>query len=205
MDTTKEKMYFTIKNPTDEIVIKEKSSKFISFACSVFDENEVKNKLVLIRKKHPRANHICYAYQLGYQTPRYRVSDDGEPNNSAGIPIYGQLQSFGVTNVLVVVVRYFGGIKLGVGGLVSAYKTAAKSVLEIAELIPCTENITIHVHFEYGDHNKLLALLKEYNALILEQKMERTGQYTIQLAKSATNHFLGKGKRLSTCTFDCIY
>ena len=110
----------TIASPSSEILFKEKNSKFFGCAFPVTSEEEIKSHLENLRKQHSGAGHFCYAFQLGTETIQFRANDDGEPSNSAGMPIYGQIQSFGVTNILVVVVRYFGGVKLGVGGLISA-------------------------------------------------------------------------------------
>ena len=121
--------YKTIEAATPEILFKEKGSKFYGYALPVASEMEAKEHLETLKKQHHNARHWCYAWQLGKQYEFYRANDDGEPSNSAGMPIYGQLQSFEVTNTLVVVVRYFGGTKLGVGGLIQAYRTAAQMAL----------------------------------------------------------------------------
>ena len=127
--------YFTITQPSTEVLLKEKNSKFLGYAFPITSEEEVKIHIENLKKQHFSARHWCYAYQIGADKIQYRANDDGEPNNSAGMPIYGQIQSFGVTNILVVVVRYFGGVKLGVGGLITAYKTSAQMALEAAEII----------------------------------------------------------------------
>lgn len=114
---------------------KEKGSKFLGFAVPCKDESEVKRLVDVWRKEHPGACHVCFAFKLGYEGQHYRASDDGEPSNSAGQPILGQITAFGVTQVLVAVVRYYGGTKLGVGGLIQAYRTAAKLALEDAEIV----------------------------------------------------------------------
>lgn len=124
----------TIEAPV-EAIFKEKRSKFLAFAYPVENEAKVKEKIVFLKKKYHDARHHCYAYILGIDKSAYRMNDDGEPSGTAGRPIYGQLLSKGITNVLVVVVRYFGGIKLGTGGLRIAYKLAAKEVLENATII----------------------------------------------------------------------
>jgi putative IMPACT (imprinted ancient) family translation regulator len=115
----------TISNPSEEILFKEKNSKFFGYAFPILSDDEVKPIIDVLHKKHFGAGHFCYAFQLGTDKIQFRTNDDGEPSNSAGTPIYGQIQSFGLTNILVVVVRFFGGTKLGVGGLISAYKTGA--------------------------------------------------------------------------------
>ena len=127
--------YNTILKPTEEVLFKDKNSKFFGYAYPVTTEDEVKNQLAILKKQHHSARHWCYAYQIGTEIIVYRANDDGEPNNSAGQPIYGQIQSFEITNILIVVVRYFGGVKLGVGGLINAYRTAAQLALENAKII----------------------------------------------------------------------
>ena len=126
--------YKTILKPSEEVLYKDKGSKFYGYAFPIKSVEDHKGIIENLKQKHSSAGHFCFAYQFGIDTPYYRTSDDGEPSNSAGLPIYGQLQAFDVTNVLVVVVRYFGGTKLGVGGLISAYKTTAKLSLEASDL-----------------------------------------------------------------------
>jgi uncharacterized YigZ family protein len=138
MNSNEKDTYRTLATPSEEVLFKEKNSKFFGLAFPVTNEEEVKNILTEIKKAHFSARHWCYAYQIGTEKIQYRANDDGEPNNSAGMPIYGQIQSFDVTNVLVIVVRYFGGVKLGVGGLISAYNTAAQMALENATIIEKT-------------------------------------------------------------------
>jgi uncharacterized YigZ family protein len=130
--------YKTIEKPSEEILFKEKKSKFYGYAFPIATEDEVKPILEALKKKHHTANHVCYAWQLGVKNQSYRANDDGEPNNSAGMPIYGQILSFEVTDVLVAVTRIFGGTKLGIGGLISAYKTGAQMALENAKIIEKT-------------------------------------------------------------------
>jgi uncharacterized YigZ family protein len=164
--------YKTIAAPTEEILLKEKSSKFFGYAFPVATEDEIKKHLDELRKKHAGAVHFCYAYQIGTEKISYRANDDGEPSNSAGAPIYGQIQSHQLTNLLIVVVRYFGGIKLGVGGLIVAYKTAAQMSLENAEIIQKTIDIHYLVSFDYKNINKVMRIIKEKNVEIISQKME---------------------------------
>ena len=125
-----------------------------------------------LKKKHFNAVHFCYAFQTGINPIYFRANDDGEPSNSAGMPIYGQIQSFGVTNILVVIVRYFGGTKLGVGGLISAYRTAAQMTLEISPIITKTINVHYLISFDYKNINKVMRVIKEKNIEIVAQKME---------------------------------
>jgi uncharacterized YigZ family protein len=164
--------YFTIKNPSPEILFKEKHSKFFGYAFPLTSQDQVKDYLDQLRKQHSTARHFCYAYQMGTTNIQYKTNDDGEPNNSAGLPIYGQIQSLALTNVLVVIVRYFGGIKLGVGGLVSAYKLAAQETLQECEIIEKTINQEFIISFKYADINKIMRIIKEKKITTLDQKIE---------------------------------
>ncbi|MGL2963227.1 IMPACT family protein [Flavobacterium sp. RSB2_4_14] len=182
--------YKTIVNPTAEILFKEKNSKFFGYAFPVATEEEIKNHLEILRKQHHGAVHFCYAYQLGTEKVTFRANDDGEPSNSAGMPIYGQIQSFGLTNILVVIVRFFGGVKLGVGGLITAYKTAAQMTLENAEIIEKTIDIHFQVNFDYKNMNKVMRVIKEKNLDIISQNLTENCQ--IEMAtrkKNAENIF----------------
>ncbi|MFI0492147.1 IMPACT family protein [Flavobacterium sp.] len=164
--------YKTIAFSSPETLFKEKSSKFFGYAYPIQSETEVKPIIDGLRKQHPHAVHYCYAYQIGTGAITYRANDDGEPSNSAGMPIYGQIQSFDVTNILIVVVRIFGGTKLGVGGLISAYKTSAQITLEASEIIEKTIDIHYRVSFDYKNINKVMRVIKEKNIEIVSQKME---------------------------------
>jgi len=164
--------YKTIDRPTEEILFKEKNSKFYGYAFPINSEEEVKALIEPLKKKHFNAVHFCYAFQTGTNPIYFRANDDGEPSNSAGMPIYGQIQSFGVTNILVVIVRYFGGTKLGVGGLISAYRTAAQMTLEISPIITKTINVHYLISFDYKNINKVMRVIKEKNIEIITQKME---------------------------------
>lgn len=164
--------YRTLAAPSEETLFKEKHSKFFGYAFPVTTEEEVKAALEEMRKRHSAARHWCYAFQLGTAKLYYRANDDGEPSNSAGMPIYGQIQSFNVTNVLVVVVRYFGGIKLGVGGLISAYRTSAQMALEASDIVERTIDINFELKFGYQDMNRVMRVIKEKNLNVVSQKME---------------------------------
>ena len=164
--------YNTIETESDEILFKEKNSKFYGYAFPIESEEEVKPIIDVLRKKHPNAGHFCYAYQIGTDTLAYRANDDGEPSNSAGMPIYGQLQSFDVTNTLIVVVRLFGGTKLGVGGLISAYKTAAQLTLANCTIVEKTIDIHYIISFDYQNMNKVMRVIKEKKLDIVLQEME---------------------------------
>jgi uncharacterized YigZ family protein len=174
-----EDVYKTIAFPSEEILFKEKNSKFYGYAFPIQSEIEVKPIIDNLRKQYPHAVHYCYAYQIGTDTLIYRANDDGEPSNTAGMPIYGQIQSFGITNILVVIVRIFGGAKLGVGGLISAYRTSAQLTLESSEIIEKTIDIHFLIAFDYKNINKVMRIIKEKNAEIVSQKMEMSCEIEI--------------------------
>jgi uncharacterized YigZ family protein len=175
--------YKTLSSPSEETLFKEKNSKFFGYAFPVTTEDEVKPILETLKKQHHSARHWCYAFQLGTETVYYRANDDGEPNNTAGMPIYGQIQSFGVTNTLVVVVRYFGGVKLGVGGLISAYRTSAQTALEASDIIEKTIDVHYTLKFGYQIMNKVMRVIKEKNLEIISQKMEMDCEMVIATRK----------------------
>ena len=165
------------------ILFKEKNSKFFGFAFPVTSEIEVKTHLENLKAEHFSARHWCYAYQIGTENIKFRANDDGEPSNSAGMPIYGQIQSFEITNVLVVVIRYFGGVKLGVGGLISAYKTSAQLTLNEANIIEKTIDKKFKITFDYKNMNKVMRIIKEKNIQIVHQKMELNCEIEITTRK----------------------
>lgn len=175
--------YKTIDLPTTEVLYKEKNSKFFGYAFPIRNEDEVKVHLEDIKKQHHSARHWCYAYQLGAEQVYYRVNDDGEPANTAGMPIYGQIQSFDVTDILIIVVRYFGGIKLGVGGLITAYRTTAQMTLEVAEIVEKTIDKTFTVRFDYKDMNKVMRIVKEKKLSIVNQRMELDCEIELSIRK----------------------
>ncbi|MGL2966431.1 IMPACT family protein [Flavobacterium sp. XGLA_31] len=175
--------YKTLANPSPEILYKEKNSKFFGYAFPVTTEEEIKQHLEKLQKQHFGAVHFCYAFQLGTEKIYFRANDDGEPSNSAGMPIYGQIQSFGLTNILIVVVRFFGGVKLGVGGLISAYRTAAQMALEEAEIIERTIDVQLQISFDYKNMNKVMRVIKEKNLKIIRQTMEESCQIIIATRK----------------------
>ena len=190
MDFLENDLYKTIDFPSEEVLLKEKNSKFFGYAFPVTSEEDVKENLERLRKEHFSARHWCYAYQIGTEKIQYRANDDGEPNNSAGMPIYGQIQSFEVTNVLIVVVRYFGGVKLGVGGLISAYKIAAQMALENSEIVERTIDKHFIISFGYANMNKVMRIIKEKNLQIISQKMEMDCEIEISIRKKNVQNLL---------------
>lgn len=163
--------YKTIACPSEGIQFKEKGSTFFGYAFPIKSEIEVKTLLHFLRKKHFNADHVCYAFQIGTENIIFKRNDDGEPNNTAGMPIYGQIQSFCLTNVLVVVLRFFGGTKLGVGGLVTAYKNAATLTLTSATIIEQTINKHYVLTFDYKHINSVMRVIKEKKIEIISKKM----------------------------------
>jgi uncharacterized YigZ family protein len=175
--------YKTLDESVENILFKEKNSKFFGYAFPVTSEIEVKTYLENLKTEHFSARHWCYAYQIGTEVIKFRANDDGEPSNSAGMPIYGQIQSFDITNVLVVVVRYFGGVKLGVGGLISAYKTSAQLTLNEANIIEKNIDKKFKITFDYKNMNKVMRIIKEKNIQIVYQKMELNCEIQIATRK----------------------
>lgn len=184
-------VYKTILKPSTEVLFKDKNSKFFGYAFPTTSEDAVKSTIETLKKKHHSARHWCYAYQIGTtETSRnFRANDDGEPNNSAGMPIYGQLLSFEVTNILVVVVRYFGGTKLGVSGLINAYKTTAQMALESSKIVSKTINVKYQITFEYKTMNKVMRIIKEKKLKIIKQVLESNCQMTILIRLSESENF----------------
>tara|TARA_B110000114_G_scaffold14074_1_gene13703 strand:- start:1779 stop:2384 length:606 start_codon:yes stop_codon:yes gene_type:complete len=175
--------YKTIEERSEETLIKDKNSKFYGYAFPVLNESDVKLAIDNLKKKHHTARHFCYAWQLGTETIRFRANDDGEPNNSAGMPIYGQIQAFDVTNILIVSVRYFGGTKLGVGGLIQAYKNSAQITLEASIIIEKTIDVVYALNFEYDLMNKVMRVVKENNLKITHQKLELNCKFHVSVRK----------------------
>lgn len=179
-----EDTFQTIAEATPEVLFKEKQSKFFGYAFPVHSEEEVKIIIEKIKKQHPQARHWCYAYQLGFPNIRWRANDDGEPNHTAGTPILGQIQSFGLTNVMVVVVRYFGGIKLGVSGLISSYRTTAQMALQEASILQKILQEHIQLQFPYQCTNQVMRWLKENEAEILQQNQQETYYMQVGIKKT---------------------
>jgi len=159
--------YKTIEKSVENTLLKEKGSKFIGFAYPVNNEEELKNALEKVRTEHPKATHHCYAFRMGLNGENYRANDDGEPSGSAGLPIYNQLLAHEITNVLVISVRYYGGTKLGVSGLVKAYKESAKITLEEADIVIKELETDIEIQFNFNQQNTIFTLLSKFDAKIL--------------------------------------
>lgn len=175
--------YKIIKKDVSGALFKDKGSKFIGYAFHITNEDAVKECIEIVKKEHYSARHWCYAWKIGTETTQYRVNDDGEPNNSAGQPIYGQILAKNLTNTLVIIVRYFGGVKLGVGGLINAYKTTSKLILDEAEIVEKTINHQFKIQFEYKNMNKVMRIIKDFSAKIVQQKLELNCEYIIEIRK----------------------
>lgn len=159
--------YKTIEKPVENVLLKEKGSKFIGFAYPANNEEELKNVLEKIKAEHPKATHHCYAFRIGLNGENYRANDDGEPSGSAGLPIYNQLLANEITNVIVIVVRYYGGTKLGVSGLVKTYKESAKLTLDEAHIVVKELEIEIEIQFNFSQQNIIFTLLSKFDAKII--------------------------------------
>lgn len=175
--------YLTLSK-NSEGFYKEKGSKFLAFALVVRDEDDVKAQLAELKKTYYDARHHCYAYILGKHADKYRANDDGEPGHSAGDPILGQIKSKGLTNTLIVVIRYFGGTKLGIGGLINAYKTAAADAIENNSVLVNLMLTKIKIQFEYPVLNKVMKLVKDHELEIVSQNMEMSCEMILGVRQS---------------------
>lgn len=182
-----EDTYLTVRQPA-EGVFKDRGSRFITFVYPVSTEEEVKERLAGLRKLHPSASHHCYAFRLGAEKLVFRSSDSGEPANTAGKPILGQIVSRDLTNVLVVVVRYFGGALLGVGGLINAYRSAAADGLNNAQVIEKTVNDIYCLSFGYLCMNDVMKIMKEEQLEQLSQDFELSCELTFSVRKNRSGH-----------------
>jgi uncharacterized YigZ family protein len=177
-------------------VFKDKGSKFLSYAFPVDTVDEVKQQVQRLKKEYFDARHHCYAYRIGVQGEQWRANDDGEPSSTAGKPILGQLLSQELTNVLIVVVRYFGGIQLGVPGLINAYRSAASDALSHAQIVEKTAKACITFHFPYEAMNEVMKLLKEEKTEILSQQFDASCAVKIAVPKSAADNMRDKISRV---------
>jgi uncharacterized YigZ family protein len=180
---TEQEFYYTIEKEA-VAEFKDRGSKFIGYACPIKSVEEFKDRLNEIRKEHPKATHHCFAYRLGLDGNTFRVSDDGEPSGSAGRPILGQIDSKGLVNTLVVVVRYFGGTLLGVPGLINAYKSTAALALQMTPLAQKQVEKEYIVQFDYTQVGEIMAVVKQYNCRVVRQEMQLFCNMTIAIPKN---------------------
>ncbi len=175
--------YFTVSKPTEGL-FKDRGSKFMAYSFPITTVDDVKPLLEQLKTEHPSSRHVCYAYQLGTDGNNYRANDDGEPNGSAGLPILNQIKSNEVTNVLVAVVRYFGGTKLGVSGLVHAYKEAAKDALEKAVVVEKIPTVVIRIQFPHSSIGNVERIIRQHNFSIKHQAFGLDCKWTIEVPES---------------------
>uniref|UniRef100_UPI0025F85EAD IMPACT family protein n=1 Tax=Algoriphagus sp. TaxID=1872435 RepID=UPI0025F85EAD len=187
--------YLTIQR-TSEGLFKDRSSKFFFFAFPVKTEDEIKENLSELRKTYYDARHHCYAYVLGKEGEIYRAVDDGEPNHSAGDPILGQIRSKNLTNILIVVVRYFGGTKLGMSGLINAYKTSAALAIEENEIVEEKVLESVRIKFQYPSMNEVMKLVKAHDLSILDQEMMLDCQMTLEFRTGIENELINSLKEI---------
>ena len=187
-----------------EALFKEKSSKFLCFAYPVKTEEQIRERLEVLYKKYYDATHHCYAWRLGPRGESFRANDDGEPSSTAGKPILGQLLSHEITDCLIVVVRYFGGTKLGVSGLIQAYKEAAADVIAVSDVIEKTVDTVLRVDFSYMVMNDIMRIIKDENPQIREQIFDNLCSMTLAIRQSKAQTLIGKLSKVSGATIEVI-
>ncbi len=195
--------YYTISNAS-EGVFKDRGSKFFAFAFPVVNEEQIKKHLISLRKKHPSARHHCYAWCLGSDSGLTRTHDDGEPSNSAGKPILTQITSHHLTNVLVVVIRYFGGTLLGVSGLINAYKNATADVIRNSKIEECFIYYLYKIEFGFEDLSSVMKLLKEKEAKIISNQYHATNVIVCQVRKRDSEKFASQLGEIYRAKFEYL-
>ena len=195
--------YKTIAKPS-EGTFKDRGSKFIGYAYPVTSESEVKNILGLLRADHSKARHFCWALRLSPDRSVFRLNDDGEPSGTAGRPILNCLLSADVTNILIVVVRYFGGTLLGVPGLINAYKTAAQEAIKTAEVVEKTVNDIYRLKFEYLQMNEVMKIIKDDDLEISNQNFDNNCSLEITVRKSQLNQVLQKLDKVDSLGYEYL-
>lgn len=196
--------YQTIRD-TSTGLYKDKGSKFIAIAKPVSNEEEIASVLEGVKKDYHDARHHCYAWVLGYNQEKYKVNDDGEPSGTAGRPIHGQILSAGLTNILIVVVRYFGGTKLGVRGLINAYKGAAHDAIESNQIITRTIREHYRIHFDYLSMNDVMQILKEYDLPQSAHHFELKCKLDFSVRKKKSEEVLGKLEKINGITIQYLF
>ena len=191
--------YKTISKPSEPFLFKDKKSKFWGYAIPLNSEAELKLFIEKLKTDHNNANHFCYAWQIGVDPPEFRYSDDGEPNNTAGAPIYGQIQSFELTQIGIVVLRIFGGVKLGPGGLISAYKTAAKGALELSNIISISIKTPMLLTFPYAQLHLVMRIIKKAKIHISKQEIKELCMLEIQVPLKLEKSFKISISKVRNC------
>lgn len=188
-----------------EALFKEQGSRFLAFAFPVSSESDIKMHLTALRKKYFDATHHCYAWMLGADKLKFRANDDGEPNHSAGDPILGQIKAHNLTHVLIVVVRYFGGTKLGVGGLVQAYKEASAAAIAHAKIIECEVTSTFTIQYAYASTPDVMSLVKEFDLKIQRQSFTDTGFMEVNLPLRKRDDFIKRLELLKALSHEIAF
>lgn len=184
---------------------RDRGSKFYAFAYPVESEEEIKDIQAALRKEYYDARHHCYAWQLGAEKTSYRINDDGEPSSSAGKPIFGRIQSHDLTNIFIVVIRYFGGVKLGVPGLINAYKTAAEEAIEKNKIVTRTINEIFELKYEYPIMNDVMRVIKDDNVKMIFQEFEMTCRIHISVRRSEAEQLKQKMLKIRKLTVTHLY
>lgn len=195
-----EDTYVTIEQPSEGL-FKDKGSKFIAYAYPFKGEGSLKDILGELKALHPKARHYCWAYRISQDRNVFRINDDGEPSGTAGRPILNALLSKDVTDIIVVVVRYFGGTLLGVPGLINAYKSATVDAIDNGLLVEKTVNETIAIRFDYLQMNSVMRLVKEENLTILKQEFDNTCWIEIEVRKMQVNLIIGRLEKMEGLTY----
>ncbi|MDE7355566.1 MAG: YigZ family protein [Rikenellaceae bacterium] len=188
--------YLTIKEPVESLG-RERGSKFLSFAYPVTTPEEADARVDALRKKYHDATHHCFAWRMGFKGDMARQYDDGEPPSTAGRPILGQILSAGLTDILIVVVRYFGGTKLGVPGLIAAYRDAALSVIEAAEVVEKVKSRRLRIQFTYGEMNAVMRVLKNYSPDVVEQSFDLDCYMVVDIREALADAFVSQFEHLN--------
>jgi len=196
-------LYKTIRAPS-EGVYKEKGSKFLAFAYPVGTETMIKHQITYLKKQYHGARHHCFAWRLGSEKERYRVNDDGEPSGSAGNPIFGEIQSRDLTNVLVVVVRYFGGILLGVGGLINAYRSAASGALNRSPVIELKVYSRLNLEFGYIQMNSVMKIVKEFQLGFETREFDLNCSLTLKVWIRQKNQVMDRLSNIDGCKITAL-
>ena len=196
--------YKTIKNPHGDILLKEKGSKFIGFAAPISNEADFKDYLAEVKKAHPKATHHCYAFRIGLEGENFRANDDGEPNGSAGLPIFNQILAKELTNICVIVVRYYGGTNLGVSGLVKAYKFCAQETLELSEIVEKDLQIKFEIQFKFELQNVIFSLINKFDGKILEFITAENCTIKAEIKMSEKEDFIKKLEEMHEFSFEIL-
>lgn len=197
MDILTDDTYLTLDS-VGEGIFTEKRSKFLAFAHHVTNIEQIKEHLAYYQKQYYDARHVCYAYMLGVERTNFRANDNGEPSGTAGKPILGQINSYGLTDILIVVIRYFGGIKLGTSGLIQAYKQASIEAIEAAEIVERTVDVKFEFTFDYVVMNDVMRIVKEENPVVEEQRFDNACYMCLRIRKSCSKKLINRLEKVDT-------